>query len=311
MATGELVTRALTRADLDAVAGVLNGWFASYVDHLDYRRGVLDFLDATLGYVDGPSVVAEIGGELVGVVLVGLRDAVLDGARLRVVNLGVLATSPLHRRQGIAKAVEAAMAARAVAMGADLVSLLTQEIYRGHRFYDAAGYRVIERFQPPGAAIGEVGRVPGVMEVAPDVFWRMRRDVPRPGAITEVDVPAPPADHPDVPVRCFIGGPAGVAVATWPVRVRIEGRFRDVVGAQILRAWGDGDALQATAAAALAWCKARGAEGILAMPTVRAIPGGFSTEGGSWTLRYARGLTPAGQAAVAAATRYDEVCPAP
>lgn len=309
---GAWAVRPLVASDWDAVAGVLNGWFAAYLDHLDYRRGVLDYLDGVLGWTDGPSVVAEGPDGLVGVLVGGFRRAVFDGASLRVVNLGVLAVHPGVRRQGLAGALEAAFAARSLAGGADLISLVTQEVYRSHQFYAAAGYRVVERFQPLGAAIGEVERLPGLLEVDGPTFRRLQPRLPaRPGVITEVDVAPSRVDHPDVPVRYFLGGRAGAAVAAWPARVRVEGTWRYVRSAQLLEAFGDGVALQATVAGALAWAKAAGCDGVLAMPTVRSLPPGFTPEGGSWTLRYARGLTPAGEAAVAAARAYDEVCPAP
>jgi GNAT superfamily N-acetyltransferase len=307
----EITIRELVDADLDALPRVLNPWFASYLDHLDYTRPVLDFLDHAVWRGRRLGVVAEGERGLAGVVLTGQRAASYRGAPLQALNLSLLAVDPFVRRQGLARRLLGAVGELGRQAGADLIALNTMEIYRSHRVYEACGYRLVERFQALGAGIGEVAPIQGVREVGPETFLRFRPPrAGREGAIVEDPLP-PVTTHPAVPLRYWLGGRAGVATALWPVRLRVEGEVQDVLAAQIIDAWGDGVELDATLSTALVEAKEAGADGVIQMPCVQTTPTGMTTEGGSWTLRYAIGLTDAGRAAVGEASAYDEVCPAP
>lgn len=307
----EITIRELVQADLDALPRVLNPWFISYVDHMDYTRPVLDFFDRSVWCGRLVGVIAESERGPAGVVMCGQRDASFEGRPLQALNLSILAVDPFVRRQGVARRLLTAMADLGKQRGADLISLNTMEIYASHKVYEACGYRLVERFQPWGAGIGEVEVIRGVREVDPATFARFRPRRPcRPGAIVEEPM-MPPATHPAVPVSHWLGGKAGVSLAVWPVRVRVEGQLQDVKAAQILDAWGGGVELDATLSTALVRAKAVGCDGVIQMRCVQAVATGLTDEGGSWTLRYAIGLTEAGREAVGRAAAYDEVCPAP
>ncbi len=304
--------RELVDEDFPRLAEVLNPWFQTYVDHLDYSTTLLDFLDRAVWAEGRIGVVAEKEGQLAGVAIGGMRKASFQGTALRSVNVTLVAVSPRIRRQGLASAMIEGFATVGGARGGDLVSLNTMEIYQSHKLYESSGFRLIERFQAPGAGIGEVVNVPGVREVDATIFARLRPPrAGRPGSILEALTFPPPPDHPAVTVRWFAGGRAGVSTAVWPVRLRVNGEHQLIKSCQILDAFGSGMDLDATMSTALYSAKAEGCEGVYQLPCVPALASGFSTQGGGWTLRYARGLTEAGKAAVAAAKAYDEVCPAP
>jgi GNAT superfamily N-acetyltransferase len=307
----------LERRDLPALASRLNGWFASYVDHLDYREDVLGFLrDHVTGPLDA-SVVAEDERGLLGVWLAGVRDAAVGGERgapRRVANLAVLAVSPVVRRQGLASALEAAGAARARALGADAIGLMTQEIHPARSFYERRGYRVVSRFQPPGAQIGEVERVAGVREVdLVDALERLGDPAAPPGVLVEAPRPLPTGLGVEgLRVRAFVGGDAVVVLGVWPVLIRIDGAFRPVASAEILHLRGGGTPLLATLATALAAAREAGCAGCYALPGVDLPPGvGFGVEGAGWTLRMARGLDPASHRRVEALRGWHAWHPAP
>ncbi len=312
--TTEPVLRPLERSDLPALAARLNGWFASYADHLDYRADVLGFLR---DHVTGPqdaSVVAEDERGLLGVWLAGVRDASVGGARCRVGNLAVLAVSPVVRRQGLASRLEAAGAARAAGLGAEAMGLMTQEIHPAWRFYARLGYRVVARFQAPGAQIGDVQRVPGVREVdLADALDRLGDPVGSPGVLVEAPRPLPTGLGVDgLRVRAFVGGDAVVVLGLWPVLIRVDGTFRPVASAEIMHLRGTGTPLLATLATALAVARETGCEGCYALPGVTLPDGvGFGVDGAGWTLRMARGLDAAGSRRVEALGAWHAWSPAP
>ncbi|HMV67002.1 MAG TPA: hypothetical protein PKA64_09140, partial [Myxococcota bacterium] len=97
----EITVRELVDADLDALPGALNGWFASYLDHVDYTREVLDFFDRAVWRGRRLGVVAASERGLAGVVITGERAARFEGTPLRSLNLSVLAVDPWVRRQGL------------------------------------------------------------------------------------------------------------------------------------------------------------------------------------------------------------------
>jgi ribosomal protein S18 acetylase RimI-like enzyme len=315
MPEGPIQVRALAPGDLDRLAERLNGWFASYRDHLDYRPDVLAFLDAVLWGDGDVSTVAEHAEHgLVAALLAGARPATApDGGSLLVAHLGPLAVSPFFRRQGLAARLHDAAAARARSKDVDAITLLTQEIYPAWRFYEAQGYRLIERFQPYGCAIGEVTAHPAVARVDADTWQRARPPrEPRAGSVAEGPV-APPPDHPAVPVTWWLAprGLAGVAVALWPARVRIDGRFEPIVSLELLDGWGEEPAWSATVAAAAAWARDAGADGMYTMPWGAPPVPGMGVGDNPWVRRYALGLTARGAEAVAAATAWDAWPPAP
>lgn len=308
----EVELRPVADGDLDAAARVLNPWFVSYVDHLDYSAGMLRFLDRAVWAEGRVGVAAWQSGHLCGVLIGGLRQARFGGQRLRSVNISLVAVDHRLRRQGVGRRMVEAFAALSREAGADLLSLNTMEIYRSHQLYEVTGFRRLERFQAPGAQIGEVVEVPGVRQVDAATFVSRRPlRLPRPGAIAEGPALPPPGDDPVVPVRWYLGGRAGVATATWPVRLRVDGEHQLVRSCQVLDAWGEGVELAATLSTALAHAKAEGCGGVYQLPCVTTVHESMRTGGAGWTLRYARGLTAAGEAAVSEARAYDEVCPAP
>lgn len=301
--------RPLQTDDIVPLAASLNGWFAGHLSHLDYQEPLIRWLIEVVGVEGDASVVAvDDQDRLVGCWLAGLRRAHFGGQAVRVSHLWALAVSPLARRQGLARQLEAASAA----IGSpDVLTCYTEEVYASARVYPKLGWRLLERFQPLGAMIGEVEPVSGVVEVSP-AHWDASRPAreARAGAVVEAPLPAC-AEGGGVRIRRFLGGRAGVAVAVWPVRLRVDGRVTPVWSAQILDAYGPAPHLLAVTAHALWDAKQAGADAALVLPTVRDTAAGFTTEGGSWTLRFARGVTELGEAVVAEARCWDEVCPVP
>lgn len=310
----KVLARPVEDGDDPALAKVLNGWFASYRDHLDYAPPTLDFLKRWMWGQRSASVLLEADGQLAAMCLTGVRPARFRGKDLRVGHIGPLAVNPFLRRKGLGVRVTEAACERAAELGCDAVTLLTQEIYPAHKLYRRAKFRQIERFQPHGAAIGEVQAPPWAKEVSAATFVAARPErAGRPGAVVECrGSDLPQSAPPDVVVRTFLGPDAGVATVTWPVRVRVHGSFISGRSCQLFDAWGEGTPLMGTIAAALSAAHAEGCEGAYYMPWsgLADVPG-FSAEGGPWVLRMSYGLTPLGEAVVDACEAWDAVDPSP
>lgn len=308
-----LQVRRMVQDDLQTARSYVNGWFSVYRDHLDYDSGVWTALQQSLWRDDALSLWAEYDGRPAGMLMVGRRNVGWKGQNLVSGHLGPLAVNPFFRRKGVARGMIGALEELAAAQGVDLLSLMAQEIYPFHKLYGATGFRLVERFQPFGAQFGDM-QVPDWADSVPVEGWDALRPAPvaRQGALMEQ---APQVrllqDNPDVPAKAFTWRGAGVLVALWPVLVRVGSDRQRVWSCQVVDAFGEGQELALVTATALAWARSKGCEGAYLMPSVAAVPQGFSPEGAPWVLRYCKGLSAAGVQAVEQAKHYHQACPAP
>lgn len=307
-----MVIRPTTEADLDRLPEVLQTGFATYTEHLEYTPAVLRALRRWPTSDRDVSQSVEIDGRLVGAFLAGLRPAEVAGVPLTVCHPWVLAVLPHLRRQGVASALLTATADAARAAGADVIALITQEIYLSHKLYLKNGYRVVERFRQrwrPDEAFQAPH--PGAREVDAAAFAALRPQLPaRSGALVEGPEDAL-FDDPLFKTRFFVAGAAGVSTCVWRVLVGPFGRRAPADAVEILHAFGDGPDLDAALYAAAVAGRADGGTGLYYGPALRRELPGFSEDGMGWVLRYAAPLTARGSEALDAVTAWDHVQPAP
>lgn len=145
--SGVLIRRE-TPADVDAIRSVTEAAFGPlYAPAAAPEPGLVDQLRADAGWLPELSLVAEIGGDVVGHV-VCTRGRVGDTPAL---GLGPLSVRPDHQRAGVGSALMHAVLGAADALGEPLVALLGDPGYYG-RF----GFRQAEEFGvlPPEAGWG-------------------------------------------------------------------------------------------------------------------------------------------------------------
>jgi ribosomal protein S18 acetylase RimI-like enzyme len=122
--------RAATDADIDAVLGVWAEARSAAAQTRDDPEGVRQLLERDPGAL----LVAEAGGQVVGVLIAGW-----DGWRGNVYRLAVL---PSHRRRGIARRLVEAGHERLQRQGAHRVTALVGgEEGVAHRLWRAVGYQ--------------------------------------------------------------------------------------------------------------------------------------------------------------------------
>jgi ribosomal protein S18 acetylase RimI-like enzyme len=122
--------RAATAADIDAVLGV----WAEARSAAAQTRDDPEMIERLLERDPGALLVAEAGGQIVGVLIAGW-----DGWRGNVYRLAVL---PSHRRQGIARQLVETGHERLRAQGAHrLTALVGGEEGGAHRLWRAVGYQ--------------------------------------------------------------------------------------------------------------------------------------------------------------------------
>jgi ribosomal protein S18 acetylase RimI-like enzyme len=307
-----MVIRPARASDLEQLPDVLQAGFATYTEHLEYTTEVLAALQRWPTTSVDVSQAVEIDGRLVGAFLAGVRPGEVDGEPVTVCHPWVLAVLPHLRRQGVASALLTATADAARAAGADVIGLITQEIYLSHKLYLRNGYRVVERFRQRWRADEVLDHdVPGAVEVDAATFASRRPYLPaRPNALAEGPKDAL-FDEPLFRTRFFVAGAAGVGTCRWRVLVGPYGRRQPAWAVEILQAFGDGPDLDAAlSAAARAGREDRGT-GLYYSPALRREIAGFSEEGMGWVLRYAAPLSDRGAAALDRVTAWDHLQPAP
>ena len=137
--------------DHDAIRSVVAAAFQS-----EREADLVDAIRASPEYVPELALVAEIGGEVVGHVMVSFT-ALDDGStRHRIFHLSPLAVAPTHQRKGIGSALVNAVAERARERGAEFVVLEGDPRYYGRLgFEPSSPYRIfidLPDWAPPEAA---------------------------------------------------------------------------------------------------------------------------------------------------------------
>jgi predicted N-acetyltransferase YhbS len=299
-----------TEADLDRIGAFMDRAFSGYRETVIFDAGPAA-LFRRWSWDPRGSVVAVSGDEIVGAAMVSYRVARWRDQPLAVAHVGPVGVAWRARRRGLATAMMERLAEKADALGADLLTLTTQQPYEAWRLYHRLGYRTLETYRPPWKS---VEANPGAWDPALDIgeaAWRARLPDrrPRDGAIAE----EPLALLPEIPgllVRWIAVGDAGIATLRWPVFGR-SGPERRVLSVQILEARGGGVDLARAVIAAERAAAADGAAVIFYLPSSGTPRTGFNTTSAAQALRMCRPLTEAGRAILAAASAYDERSPAP
>ncbi len=118
-----------------ALAGVLNACYEGYPAPIHFNADQYEFFVRSHDVDLGLSVVAEVGGELVGLAQLGRR-----GGRGWVVGVGV---RPEHRRQGMARAMVETLIANARAAGMERLQLeVLQQNEAALALYQDLGWRI-------------------------------------------------------------------------------------------------------------------------------------------------------------------------
>ncbi len=106
--------------DFDAISDVVRRAF----HHHQSVAGMVDLIRASPQYVPELALVARIGSDIVGFVMISHADVVeADGNRHDVLTLSPLAVAPDRQRQGIGSALVRAALAAADASGSGVVTL--------------------------------------------------------------------------------------------------------------------------------------------------------------------------------------------
>lgn len=108
-------------------------------------------------------------GEIVALVGICLREALLLGTPLRVASIGAVCTDPAHRAQGLASRLMADARAHAVTSGADLML-----ISGGRGLYHRLGYVTVGRFSRYQVSSKETSAAVEVAECRPEDLAAVR-----------------------------------------------------------------------------------------------------------------------------------------
>lgn len=310
--------RDLAPGEPQLLGELLDDAFSGYRDTTRFSKPVLRFLDRWAWSEHPLSVGIETGSGLVAVGLGTLREARWQGKTLRAVHLGPIGVRPGYRRRGLGSRLLRALADRAEALDADLLTLTTEVVYGAWRLYGRHDYRILETYRPivrplfPGMpdAIGPPSTVP-VEAVDAAVFADVYRPGPgRSGAVVETwrGEPEPPSVQRP---RLLLAGNAAISTLRWPVMSRSHDERVQVWATQILRVQGDGPERAAVLAEASRGARLDGSVCIYALPSAAERLPGFSNRGAPLVHRMVRPLTALGEAVAAGATGWDEICPAP
>jgi len=261
------VIRPVRAGDLEQAPTLLRRAFRDYRDALVYSHDVMAMF-RRLWWTPLHGVAIEDDGRLVGLALVGLREARFGARRLSVAHVGPVAVDPPLQGRGLGDAMIAALDPPA-----DLMTLTTNDSENIRDFYLRRDFRVLCRWVP---LVRNVNHPPGGSAV-----------------------PAPPLQHPivEAPVEAgqsFTAGGARVSAIQWPVTSRRSGFLERLKTCQILSREGDGPALGRALDQACQWARAGRCELVWGEPHVtRGLPG-FRSGGGAGVSRLVRPLTPAG-----------------
>ena len=194
--------RRFEHGDLPTLVPVLGEAFGHYRDALRYTDEVLALFRDTW-WQPPLGVVAEDDGRIVGAVIAGARDAVLEGRHLRLLHAGPVAVVPTHWHKGVGSAM---MRALEVADDTDVMTLTVNLVEDVGGFYARLGYSVIETYQP------------WVHDPACHERAEPSSESPALGEL------APPlADRDEPRVRSFRSGDAVLQSVVWPVTTRRGG----------------------------------------------------------------------------------------
>lgn len=162
MPSGEVVVRAAEPGDEGAIADTL----ARAFDRDDETVLVRRLQDGGAAVV---SLVAEVGGVVVGHALVSRVEARIDGRRIEVMALAPVCVRPTHRRRGIGTRLVEAAIGRAADAGAEAVIVRGDADFHGRFGFSEGRARVFVTSRSgdalqaleivPGALSGESGTV--------------------------------------------------------------------------------------------------------------------------------------------------------
>lgn len=146
--SAEIVIREAADADREAIAGVLLEAYSEYSAVLpapswaDYRDSILDSVHG-----DAPvsRIVAELGGQIVGSVLLFTSSEAAYGRPelgIHTPIIRLLAVSPAVRGRGVARLLIHEAAGRAIALGAASLNLHTSDMMASAvRLYEGLGFK--------------------------------------------------------------------------------------------------------------------------------------------------------------------------
>ena len=110
--------RAEAPDDVDQIAAVVESAFGSPIE-----SRLVAAIRASDRFLPALSLVADVGGEIVGHVMVSLVDLVAGGRTELVYSLSPLAVAPAWQRQGIGSALVRAVIARCASVGVGMIVL--------------------------------------------------------------------------------------------------------------------------------------------------------------------------------------------